>query len=151
MTKNNIKYSFTKYEKREVTFFKVVKNDNWNIKVYGINSDTIPHKSNMVYLLNKLPSPALTEFRYGVGFLIIHQGVVANWFLLNWWEQEDILHQKLFSSPIENFNDINPVIDQSVMACVHELDIYNFESEVWKRDVLLPKTPNFSDYLNTTY
>lgn len=151
MTSNKTEYSFTEYKKRNVTFFKAVKHDNWDMKVYGINLDTIPNKNNMTHLLSKLPSPALTEIRYGLGFLIIHKGVVANWFLLNWWEQEDILHQKLFSSPIEDFGNINAVKEQSILACVHELEIYSFESSAWKEHILSQKIANFKGYLNATY
>lgn len=151
MASNKTEYNFTKFEKRNVTFFKVAKHDNWNIKVYGINLDAIPPESSMVQLLSKLPSSALTEFRYGVGFLIIHKGIVANWFLLNWWEHEDILHQKLFSSPIEGFSNINPVKDQSILACVHELEIYSFESSAWKEHMLSQKIADFKGYLDATY
>lgn len=145
---NKIKYRFTKYKKREITFFKVMKFRGWNIKVYGINLINHPIEPILEYLQKKLPTPALTEFRYGMGFLIIHKGVVANWFLLNWWGYEDIVHQKLFKSPVENFSAIEPVEDNSILACVHELDIYSVESEAWKKHVLTSEKPNFQDYLN---
>jgi hypothetical protein len=144
-----IKYRFTKYKKREITFFEVLKIRGWNIKVYGINLDNKPDENIMNYLQNMLPIPALTEFRYGMGFLIIHKGVVGNWFLLNWWGYEDIVHQKIFKSPIEDFNDIKPIDDDSILACVHELDIYNFESNAWKRHVLSTEKSSFQDYLNS--
>lgn len=148
---NKTKYRFTKYRKREVTFLKVLKFKGWNIKVYGINLINQPKEHILEYLQNKLPTPALTEFRYGMGFLIIHKGVVANWFLLNWWGYEDIVYQKIFKSPVGDFNDIKPIDDDSILACVHELDIYNFESNAWKRHVLTPEKPDFEEYLNATF
>ena len=145
---NKIEYRFTKYKKREFTFYKVLKFKGWNIKVYGINLINQPRENILEYLQNKLPTPALTEFRYGMGFLIIHQGVVANWFLLNWWGYEDVVHQKLFKSPVGDFDDIKPVEDKSILACVYELDIYSFESDAWKNHVLSKEKPDFERYLN---
>ena len=71
----------------------------------------------------------------------------ANWFLLNWWSNEDILHQKLYASPVDNFNTIKQVEDQSLIACVYEIDIYAFESEARKRQVLIGGNPDFNGYL----
>ena len=146
-----MEYSFTKYKKREVTFFKVMKNGEWNIKVYGIGLKDLPHKDILNYIQDKLPLPAKTELRYGMGFLIIHTGVVANWFLLNWWGYEDVVHQKLFNSPVGDFNAIQTVADDSILACVHELDIYGFESEAWKKHVLSPDKPDFEGYLKASF
>jgi len=146
-----IRYRFTKYKKRELSVFSDLKVNGWNIKVYGINLVNQPNENILEYLLNELPLPALTEFRYGMGFLIIHKGVVGNWFLLNWWGYEDIVHQKLFKSPVENFSAIEPVEDNSILACVHELDIYCFESEAWKKHVLSREDPYFQDYLDAKF
>ena len=144
-------YTFAKYKKRKSSLITILKKDNWNLKVYGIRLNHLPDEKVISFLFDQLPRPALTKSRYGMGFLIIHKGVVANWFLLNWWGYEDIVHQKLFSSPVENFNDVKPVEDKTILACVHELDIYNFESEAWKDFVLSNENPDFERYLKTGY
>lgn len=144
-------YSFEKYKKREVSFLKIIRKDDWNIKTYGIRFNELPNDNIEELILDKLPNPALTEHRYGTGFLIIHKGVVANWIMLNWWGYEDIVHQKLYTSQGEDFETIKPVEDNSILACVHELDIYNFEANAWKKNILSSEKPNFEGYLNELY
>lgn len=148
---NRSQYSFEKYKKREVSFLKIIRKNDWNIKTYGIRFKDLSSDNIEELILDKLPSPALTENRYGTGFLIIHKGVVANWIMLNWWGHEDIVHQKLYTSEDEDFKTIKPVEDNSILACVHELDIYNFESNAWKKNILSPERPDFEGYLNEIY
>jgi hypothetical protein len=94
----------------------------------------------------------MSEDRYGVGFLIIHQGTMRNWFLLDWWEYEDILFHRLFSSPLSSPDTITPEEDSSVAACVHELRVINFESEAWIKTVLSNDSePDFDEYLKLRF
>lgn len=148
---NRHQYNFEKYKKREVSFLKIIRKGDWNIKTYGIRFKDLPNDSLEEFILGKLPSPALTENRYGIGFLIIHKGIVANWIMLNWWGFEDIIHQKLYTSEDEDFKIIKPVADNSILACVHELDIYYFESNAWKKNMLSQKQLDFEGYLNEIY
>lgn len=146
-------HKFETYKKRAVQFLEQYENEGWRIKVYGItaNSEALPPalvKNAKHFVLPHLPQPGVSEQRYGVGFLIIHQGLVANWFLLNWWADEDILHQLLYSSPVDAPNSIAPVADPSIMACVFELDVYNFEKVAWIDSVLANADgPDFEQYL----
>jgi hypothetical protein len=148
-TVNNIE----PYEQRSVEFLKHVSSGDWRIKVYGISvkSESLSRElisEGMKAVLPHLPQPALTEQRYGVGFLIIHQGTMRNWFLLNWWENEDIMHHRLFSSLLNTPNSITSEPDRSLLACVHELRIISFESEAWIKTVLCKDCePSFDEYL----
>ena len=63
------------------------------MKVYGIRfqeqrSEVEPApeivKMAQAAMFPYLPQPAINETRYGVGFLIIHQGQHRNWLLLDW-------------------------------------------------------------------
>ena len=118
------------YLKRPVKFLKQVNSGNWRIKVYGISakSESLPEElfnEGVSTVLPHLPEPPMSEDRYGVGFLIIHQGTMRNWFLLDWWEYEDILFHRLFSSPLSSPDTITPEEDSSVAACVYELRMSN--------------------------
>ena len=67
------------YLKRPVKFLKQVNSGNWRIKVYGISakSESLPEElfnEGVSTVLPHLPEPPMSEDRYGVGFLIIHQG-----------------------------------------------------------------------------
>jgi len=140
-------YQFSTFQTRKTTFLKVVTYRDWQIKLYTINATTKIEDSIVERILTHLPTPALTQNRYGIGFLIIHQGMVANWFLLNWWGFEDIIHQQLFNSPVDDFDNVKPIEDKTIMVCIHELAIYHFETKAWKKWVLLPETPDFGKYL----
>ncbi len=142
-------YQFATFQPRKTTFVKIVTHGGWRIKLYAINEKEEFDIAILEKVLSQLPTPALTQNRYGVGFLIIHQGVVANWFLLNWWGYEDIIHQKLFSSPVDDFAAIKNAEDKTIMACIHELVIHHFEVEAWKKWVLLAEKPDFEAYLKT--
>jgi len=140
------------YTKRSVTFLTQVDSEGWRVKVYGIsaNSEAVPAElvdEAIAQVLPQLPQPAVSEDRYGVGFLIIHQGKQRNWFLLDWWEHEDILFHRLFSSPLDSCRTISAE-KSSATACVHELQVISLESEAWVKTVLGTDTePDFDAYL----
>lgn len=149
--------SFAPYKERTIKFIEIVSSDGWRTKIYGIAQKSSPLPSEIVsagakMVLPHLPQPAITEHRYGVGFLIIHRGTMRNWFLLDWWGYEDILHQKLFSSPLDDPESITPEADKSLIACVHELRIVAFESDAWIKTVLsADKTQSLDDYLKLQF
>ena len=146
-------HDFDPYVMRPIKFIDQVNSEGWRIKIYGISAKSLPLPQEVVSegmknVLSHLPQPALTEQRYGVGFLIIHQGTMRNWYLLDWWEKQDIIHHKLFSSPLDKPSSISTESDKSLFACVHELRVIIFESEAWIKTVLCrDKKPSFQNYL----
>ena len=145
------------YKKRNINFLEQVNLEGWRMKIYGITAKTTGLPAALVMegkntVLPHLPQPAVTDQRYGVGFLIIHQGITENWFLLNWWGDENIIHQKIFFSSSHEPTKIKPVTDKSIMACVYELDIYHFEKNAWIDNVLSNvKDQDFEGYLHETF
>ena len=146
-------HNFEPYLSRPTNFIDQVNLEGWRIKIYGISVESLPLPEELVSagvknVLSYLPQPAVTEQRYGVGFLIIHHGKMRNWFLLDWWEKEDIIHHQLFSSPLDKPRSITAEPDKSLVACVHEIRIINFESEAWIKTVLCKDDePSFNRYL----
>ena len=145
------------YSQRLANYIRLENYQGWRIKIYGISAyqESLPDKlvSNGIReTFSRLPQPAIINDRYGVGFLIIHQGTMRNWFLLDWWEKEDIMHHFLFSSPLDNYENITPEKDKSLIACVHELKIISFESEAWIKTALNSGyEKGFDEYLNKIY
>ena len=140
------------YSARPVSFLKEASFKGWRLKVYAISTGADRVTEDLVSaglsaLLPELPLPASTNDRYGAGFVIIHRGALRNWFSLDWWEYEDILFHKLFSSPLDDIGNLNAE-QSAAIACVHELKIINFESEAWI-DTALSKDgdPDFANYL----
>lgn len=144
------------YEARSVTFVEEAVASGWRLKVYAISTGTEAVTGDLVTtgleaLLPALPRPAVTSDRYGLGFVIIHRGTLRNWFLLDWWEYEDILFHKLFSSPLDDMEQVTAE-ESAAIACVHELKIINFECEAWIETALREDGgPNFEGYLERRY
>jgi hypothetical protein len=144
------------YEPRNAGFLKQVSVDGWKLKVYGLStgSDAVTDElvaTGLSRILPELPRPASTEDRYGVGFVIIHRGTLRNWFSLDWWEYEDILFHKLFSSPLDDMASVTAE-ESSAIACVHELEIINFENNAWINTALSKDGDRgFSNYLGRTF
>jgi len=148
-------HKFKAYKKRAIKFLEQVDTEAWRMKIYGITSDQENLPVNLILrskniVLGYLPKPAVTEQRYGVGFLIIHRSPMENWFLLNWWGNENIIHQQVFSSSTNEPGNISPVDDKSIVACVYELEVYSFERQAWIDTVLSNvKAPDFEKYLQS--
>ena len=146
-------HAFDQYIARPVEFIDQMNSEGWRIKVYGISAKSLPLPEGIVAdasknLLSHLPQPAVTEQRYGVGFLIIHQGTMRYWFLLDWREKEDITHHQLFSPPLDKPSAIPAEADKSLIACVHGLRIITFDSEAWIKIMLgCDYNPEFEKYL----
>lgn len=124
-------HKFKPYKKRAIKFLDEVDTEGWRMKIYGITADSEHLPVNFILgsknaILANLPSPAATDQRYDVGFLIIHRSPMENWFLLNWWGDENIIHQQVFSSPTNDLSKIIPVDDKSIVACVYEIEVYSF-------------------------
>lgn len=149
--------TFESYVKRPVTYIRQLNVDDWRLKIYWLSavSNHVSEELIDTAICNipaYLPSPASSEHRYGVGFLIIHRGTLRNWFLLDWWEYGDILFHKLFSSPLDEPESISPEQEMPAIACVHELRVINFESEAWVTTILREDPePSLDDYMNCRF
>lgn len=144
------------YTERPIRFLELFEQNGWRLKVYGIrlpkpgapdkpDSAVVEHaKSTAAAALDQ---PAVNEHRYGVGFLIIHQGQDRNWILLDWWFDREILKQKLFSSPLDEPNKVTAV-QGDLLACTWELAVHAFEREAWISNILRrPENPDMAGYL----
>jgi hypothetical protein len=140
------------YEQRAVRPLETWAHDGWLLKVYGLvhRGDVPP--SEVVAAAKRtaaetLPTPAETPDRYGVGFLIVHQGQDQRWLLVDWWGYESVLHHRLFVAPLDGEPEFERAPDP-LTACVWELPILAFERDAWVETVLSdPKRPDVPAYL----
>jgi len=128
------------YVKRPVRYLETWRHDGWLIKVYGIAYEGEAPPAETVAAAKKtaalaLPSPAETSDRYGVGFLVVHEGQDSRWLLVDWWGFESVLHHRLFRAPLDGEPDFSPV-DDEITACVWELPVLAFERDAWVETVL---------------
>ena len=148
------------YKTRPVRFLHLAEHAGWRIKLYGIryadNPEVTQVDQHIIELASKamlaqLPQPAVTGSRYGVGFLIIHQGQDRNWLLLDWWYDQEIIKQLLFSSPVDAADQVTPA-ESDLMACTWELAVHGFERQAWIDHVLNnPNGPDLDAYLNQQF
>ena len=132
------------YQKRPVRFLELIQDSDWKIKLYGIRyqgpgDPELPSaevvEAVKAFAVPRFPQPATTNTRHGAGFLIVHQGQDAIWILLDWWENECMLMQRLFSAPLEQPERITP-IQSELIACTWELGVHLFERKAWMETVL---------------
>ena len=89
-----------------------MRTNGWSIKVYGNErpSPVLVEAAKDLARL-RLPNPAATDERYGLGILTVHEGRDANWVLIDWWAHEDALQHHVYSSPLghpERFDYASP-------------------------------------------
>jgi hypothetical protein len=99
-----------------------------------------------------LPKPAKTTMRFGVGFMIVHQAERRNSIFIAWWENESVLHQRMLFSPQDAPLNIAADPNDTVVGCVHELNLINFESDAWMQTMMhKDNAPDLEEYLKKTY
>jgi hypothetical protein len=131
----------------------------WKIKTYTITCrNTFESKQSLKNAVLSLPAwlenaRTLGYQTHGVAFLIVHEGRDGIWTLINWWLGDgDLLQGEVFFSPFDNLSNYVPMRGTGLMACVWEMEVINFEREMWVKHVLKrPDSPNFDSYLLSGY
>lgn len=144
------------YRRRPVRFLELAEREGWRLKVYGIRFQSGPEfqtpdkalvQAAIARAFDSLERPATSSDRYGVGFLIVHQGQDRNWVLLDWWYDSEILKQRLFSSAIDKPLELSSVLQSDIVACTWEMAVLGFERDAWVKTVLdNPGGPDFESY-----
>lgn len=141
------------YMTRSIRFLELMETAGWRIKVYGIRYHNDVPDDEVIGAVKQLasqqlPTPAITNERYGVGWIIAHQARDANWFLIDWWTSENVLMHQLYMSPLEQPDQLTHVSPTGLTACVWELRVVGFERQAWIDTVLAnPDGPDLCAYL----
>jgi hypothetical protein len=104
------------YRRRPVKPLGVWSDRGWVLKVYGIaHSGAEPEPRGEVVAAARetaqtiLRHPGQTDGCYGLGFAVVHEGQDACWLLVDWWLDECMIEQRLFTAPREGFPRFTPV------------------------------------------
>jgi hypothetical protein len=141
------------YEARSIRLLDLVTLDDWRLKVYGITYRGERPVQTLVEAAvavarKRLPSPAITADRYGVGFIGAHDGRGANFVFLDWWANEDELHHQAWLSSKDDPGRLRPTGPQDFTACTWDLAVIGHERAAWVRHVLArAEKPNIDAYL----
>ena len=140
------------YATRPVRSLRLERHEGWVLKAYEISyhgplSDAL--RSAALHAVHqRLPLPAVTGDRYGVGFTGIHQGRGGNFVFLDWWAQENELHHHVWFSDAITPGDLRPAGPEDPIACCWDLSVICHERAAWVRHVLAePDGPNLDAYL----
>jgi hypothetical protein len=141
------------YKPRAVRCLDVVEHDGWRVKVYGIAYEGERPAQEFVgaaldVTLARLPSPAVTDDRYGVGFIGIHEGRGSNFVFVDWWALENELHHHVWFSSMEEPTKLRPETPDDPISCAWDLAVISHEQQAWVTHVLAnPAGPDLDAYL----
>jgi hypothetical protein len=95
-----------------------------------------------------LPRPAVTDDRYGVGFVGAHDGRSGNFVFVDWWAAEDELHHHTWFSSNEEPDKLRATGPDDFTACAWDLAVIGHERAAWVRHVLArAEGPDLDAYL----
>ena len=131
--------AFRPYTPRPVRFGAVAEPAGYRLKQYAIVYAG-PFKDGdfadgLRLAFAELPTPAVTDERPGVGFVIAHQGNGVDYVVLGWWDRENELPLKVFVRPQTPDGQWRPARGAE-SVCVWDLEVIWFERQAYVETVL---------------
>jgi hypothetical protein len=144
-----------KFQPRSVQFHEACEFSGWLMKIYSVvyGDNLFEWKVFEEFLptaLSTLPQPAVTESRPGVGFVIAHQGRGMNYLILNWWDNENELFNRVFKRTFGNGEHWH-LATEGETTCVWDLEVIWFEREAYVNTVLKADSQNIQFYLRQKF
>ncbi|KAB2838188.1 MAG: isochorismatase [Melioribacteraceae bacterium] len=140
--------------KRPVRFLELYEYKNWKIKFYGIRQGAEKPDAQYLQIAKNiadeiLPQPSVTNERYGVAFITVHQADMFNQIIVDWWERTNELRHHVFKAEANSPEKFENITASGEAFCVWELRVIAFERQAWIDKVLLSNNENnFEEYLN---
>jgi hypothetical protein len=145
---------FDPYIPRQVRPLGLHQVGDWRVKLHGLYSagETADDPAALAGALRAaeeaLPSPAAAGGRYGVGFVIVHRGTNAYWYVVCWWSYNCLLSIAAYSARISDAADIARCPARQA-RCVWELAVIDHERRSWTRSVMRAEAqPDLDAYLD---
>ncbi len=148
---------FAAYADRLIRFLGIWEINGWKLKVYGISaardvSDELTVDPAIIESGRRIAETVFirnsTTNSYNLGYIIFHEGRLANWLLLDWWADEIQVRQQLFRSDSPYPATFKRVTDE-LIACIWELRVVAFEREAWIETMLKSSSrPDVQAYLD---
>lgn len=145
------------YRSRSISFLELWYHAGWRLKVYGIAHDAEHPAHGLVERARELaaaclPMPAITDDRYGVGFIGVHEGQGSNLVFVDWWANENELNHRVFVSRPDRPLAFTDVTATGPTACVWDLAVIGFERQAWVAAALqAPGGPDLARYLSSHF
>lgn len=142
------------YATRSVRCLDLLTFDGWRLKLYGIRyRGELPVQSlvdaAVAAAQERLPRPAVTDDRYGLGFVGAHEGRRENFVFVDWWAGEDELHHHTWFSSHEEPSKLRATGPDDFTACAWDLAVIGHERAAWVRHVLARENgPDLDAYMS---
>ncbi len=141
------------YKPRSARFLELWEWQGWRIKVYGLAaqaecpSDALVQAAREI-AQQQLPLPAISDGRYGVAYLIIHEGMQGDYVLVDWWTAGGIVQHHVYGALKGHEGHLQYHWPPGAGFCVWELAVCWFEREAWVETILNgPQAPDLEAYL----
>lgn len=140
------------YRDRAIRPLGVREVSGWRLKVYAVQYHEGPlpevvYDDGLTVAGRELPQPPVTRERAGVGFVIFHEGRGVRFLVLNWWDRENELFNRVLIRGLDE-DDLWVWARRGEVACVWDLQVLAFEREAWVDTVLRrSERPDVEAYL----
>lgn len=138
------------FEPRAITPLPEVRERGFRLKAYAVacHGRGFEHRRfepAIPQIAQRLPVPAPEAGCPGVGFLILHQGLTADYTVLAWWDQQNELPIHVLVNDSSGWRPANA----HESMCVFDLEILWFERNLWIATALsgIPLDRAIDDYL----
>lgn len=141
-----------KYSPRPIRCLEVWSHAGWRVKVYSISYQREVARPEMVARAKELarqylPHPAVTESRYGAGYMGIHDGRGFVVIFLDWWENENELFHRVFLNAGGDSLDFRRAGPDELISCAWDTRVHAHERDAWVAAVLAnPAGPSLDAY-----
>jgi hypothetical protein len=145
------------YAPRPIRFLGVHEHAGWRIKLYSITYGDSPldratFNTGLQLAIPDLPQPAESAHRPGVGFAIFHQGRGWHYLVLNWWDNENELPQRIWVRERDGATARWRRAEGNQSICVWDLQVIFFEREMYVKHVLTSRDGvNVDEYVDAKF
>ena len=143
------------YQPRHYEQLGIWEEGPFRLKAYAIRHDGVSAGSvaasreliaaARAHSAKRLIAAAGGGHHHGLGFVVLHAGLVAHWLLVDWWAHGDICCHLLSRSEHQSPLDFRPE-SRPLLGCVWELPILSFERDAWVK-TMLRENPDSDAYL----
>ncbi len=128
---------FTPYAPRRLSFLGTRVINRFQLKCYSLQYGDGPFdypkfEPGLSLAVSQLPSPAKTDGRPGVGFIVMHQGRTGDYLILGWWDRENELPLRVF---VREETTWRPAVGGESL-CVWDLRVLWHEREAYVATIL---------------
>lgn len=141
------------FEKRPVRFLKLIRHEEWMIKVYSISAfrefaDEIYVEAAITKLNEWLqPSKNTGLQTYHIATLILHECKEGCFAIINWWIDDNMLQHFVYLSAPGVPVEFKRYSDSGIVTCVWELAVLWHERNAWIEHILKKSEyPDFEKY-----